>query len=350
MNIYLNNTHLTPEERYSLITKNLQEVIGTEQLQQKMKDNELLKIYWGTSPTGKPHVGYLLPLIKIAHFLKANCHVTILFADLHACLDSMKTSWELLELRTKYYEIIIKKVLELLDVDVKYLRFVKGTEFQLSEKYSLDVYKLLSKITVNTAQKAGSEVVKQNENPLISSLVYPILQTLDEEYLDVDAEFGGVDQRKIFMLSQKTMPYLGYKKRIHLMNPMIPSFNAKEIGKMSSSSPASKIDLLDSVETIRNKINKAFCEEGNIENNPLLVFCKYIIFPIMELRETTLKMNGAVEFSNYEVLENFFKNNLVHPKELKQIICEFLIDFLEPLRNMFEDSSELKELIQRAYS
>ena len=30
-----------------------------------------------------------------------------------------------------------------------------------------------------------------------------ILQALDEEYLKVDAQFGGVDQRKIFTFSKK---------------------------------------------------------------------------------------------------------------------------------------------------
>ncbi len=35
-----------------------------------------------------------------------------------------------------------------------------------------------------------------------------------------DAQFGGVDQRKIFTFSEKYLPQLGYAKRIHLMNPM----------------------------------------------------------------------------------------------------------------------------------
>jgi hypothetical protein len=33
--------------------------------------------------------------------------VTILFADLHAYLDSMKAPWELLKLRTEYYKEVI---------------------------------------------------------------------------------------------------------------------------------------------------------------------------------------------------------------------------------------------------
>lgn len=57
---------------------------------------------------------------------------------------------------------------------------------------------------------------------MLSGLLYPGLQALDEEYLGVDAQFGGVDQRKIFTFAEKYLPRLSYRKRIHLMNPMVP--------------------------------------------------------------------------------------------------------------------------------
>ena len=356
---------MNPEERYDLITKNLQEVLGTEELKQKIASKEQLKIYWGTSPTGKPHVGYLVPLIKLAHFLKAGCRVMVLFADLHAYLDSMKTSWDLLEHRTKYYEIVIKKVLQILGVDTSVLFFVRGTQFQLSDRYTLDMYKLLSKTTVHKAQKAGAEVVKQSDNPLMSSLIYPILQALDEQYLEADAEFGGVDQRKIFTLSQEMLPTIGYKKRIHLMNPMIPSFVRDATPepspmnggpKMSSSDPNSKIDLLDSIRAIDQKVNRAFCEEGNMWDNPLLVFCKYVIFPVLELKGTNVftihrpeKYGGNVEFTEYYQLEQSFADKQLHPGDLKKGVREFLANLLAPLREMFEQDKELQTLIKKAY-
>ena len=59
------------------------------------------------------------------------------------------------------------------------------------------------------ARRAVSQVVKQKENPLISSLMYAPLQVLDEEYLKVDAQLVGVDQRKIFVLAGKYLPRLG---------------------------------------------------------------------------------------------------------------------------------------------
>jgi tyrosyl-tRNA synthetase len=89
--------------KLELIKDNLAEIIGEKELLEKLNLDKPLKVYWGTSPTGIPHIGYFLPLIKIAQLVKAGCEVTILFADLHAYLDAMKTSWDLLEFRTKYY-------------------------------------------------------------------------------------------------------------------------------------------------------------------------------------------------------------------------------------------------------
>lgn len=40
-------------------------------------------------------------------------------------------------------------------------------------EYTLDIYKLSSIITEHDAKKAGAEVVKQVEHPLLSGLLYP---------------------------------------------------------------------------------------------------------------------------------------------------------------------------------
>lgn len=58
------------------------------------------------------------------------------------------------------------------------------------------------------------------------------LQALDEEYLKVDAQFGGIDQRKIFTFAEKYLPQLGYQKRVHLMNPMGKIYNINVSYKM----------------------------------------------------------------------------------------------------------------------
>ncbi|XP_076241793.1 tyrosyl-tRNA synthetase isoform X1 [Calliopsis andreniformis] len=338
------------EEKYSLITRNLAEWLGDEKLKSILKQRDL-KLYWGTATTGKPHIGYFTPMSKIADFLKSGAEVTILFADLHAYLDNMKAPWELLELRTQYYEAAIKAMLKSIDVPLEKLKFVKGTEYQLSKEYTLDVYRLTSVVTEHDAKKAGAEVVKQVANPLLSGLLYPGLQALDEQYLKVDAQFGGVDQRKIFTFSEKYLPMLGYEKRIHLMNPMIPGLAGS---KMSSSEEDSKIDLLDNAAVVKKKLKKAFCEPGNVTDNGVLSFTKHVIFPLFKEGELfnvqrTAEFGGDISFDNYEALETAFAKEEIHPGDLKNSVEIYINKLLDPIRKEFEANPKLKSLASKAY-
>lgn len=281
----------------------VKETLGEDRLREILKERDL-NIYWGTATTGKPHIAYFVPMCKISDFLKAGCHVTILFADLHAYLDNMKAPWELLKHRTDYYEILIKTVLESINIPIDKLKFVRGTEYQLTKEFTLDVYRLSSILTEHDAKKAGAEVVKQVQHPMISSLLYPGLQALDEEYLGVDAQFGGIDQRKIFTFAEKYLPMLGYTKRIHLMNPMVPGLSG---GKMSSSEEDSKIDLLDSPEDVKRKIKRAFCEPGNVDENGVLAFFKHVLFSLNEKIVVMKKFEESVTYSSYNEMEKDFQ-------------------------------------------
>lgn len=133
-------------------------------------------IYWGTAITGNPHLGYFVPILKIADLLNAGCKVTILLADLHGYLDNLKTNWDLLSQRIKWYELVIGQMLRRVGVTLDNLKFVTGSSFQLSKEYTLDMYKISALVTTTTMQHASAEVVKQSKNPLLSGLLYPILQ------------------------------------------------------------------------------------------------------------------------------------------------------------------------------
>ena len=64
------------------------------------------------------------------------------------------------------------------------------SDYQLKADYKMDVYRLCSIATDHDAKRAGAEVVKQSSTAPLSSLLYPGLQALDEQYLDVDFQFG----------------------------------------------------------------------------------------------------------------------------------------------------------------
>ena len=119
-------------------------------------------------------------------------------------------------------------MLGVLKVPEDQIHFVTGSEFQLKPDYTMDMYRLHTLISVRDAKHAGAQVVKQTDNPTMTGLMYPTLQALDEQYLDVDAQLGGVDQRKIFTFAQEILPKIGHRKRAHLMTPMVPGLRCKK--------------------------------------------------------------------------------------------------------------------------
>lgn len=375
------SSQLSPEDKYNLITRDLQEVLGGDKVKAILQAQERpVRAYFGTAPTGRPHVGYLMPLCKLADFLKAGVHLKVLLADIHAFLDNLKAPIELVKARAAYYGAIIKAVLQAIGVPVNRLEFVVGSSYQLTPQYTMDQYRLASIVTEHDALRAGAEVVKQVASPLLSSLLYPGLQALDEEHLHADFQFGGVDQRKIFTYAEAFLPKLGYEKRAHLMSPMVPGLKGS---KMSASDKGSKIDFLESPKEIQKKLNEAFCVEGEVEENGVLAFAKAVLFPVARLRaetraeghadlldpkngaagdlhladspEGTLfsinrpeKFGGPLHYASYAQVEADFVAKKLHPLDLKKGVADAITTLLEPVRKAFE-TPELAKLNAEAY-
>ena len=333
-------------DRFELIKRNTAEIIDEKELEELLNKKKNPVVYWGTAPTSSPHVGYFLPMLKVADFLKAGFKVKILLADLHAALDN--TPWNILEKRYKYYKKIIPLIIQAVGVNVKHLEIIKGSDFELKPEYMFDVLQMSSYVSVRDANKAASEVVKMGDNPRLSGLIYPIMQALDEEYLEVDAQLGGTDQRKIMVLARENLPKLGYKSRVEIMNPLVPGLIGK---KMSSSDEKSKVDLLDDEETVIKKLNDAECIAGNPDNG-IMAFLKYVIMTIKQDNKSKFvvkrdqKYGGNIEFLTYEQIEEKFIKKELHPMDLKKAVAEEINNLLKIFR---ENKNVLEKLAKEAY-
>ena len=88
-------------------------------------------------------------------------------------------------------------------------------------------------------------------------------------------------QRGIFEFAERFLPELGYMKRAHMMNPMLPNLFG---GKMSSSHPENtKIMFLDSPETVEQKIREGYQYQGDVKKNGVLAALRDILIPFSEL-------------------------------------------------------------------
>lgn len=335
---------MNTEERYQLVKRNTVEIVTEPELKKLLREKKNPVVYWGTSVTGKPSIAYFFPLLKLRDFEKAGFKVKVLLADLHGALDG--TPWEVLERRYDYYKEAITQIFIALGSNLNKIEFVKGSEFQLKPEYNYDVLKLASMNSIRNCKRAASDVVKMGDNPRLGGLIYPIMQALDEEYLKVDIQFGGTDQRKILMFARENLPKIGYKERIEVMNPMIPGLIGK---KMSSSVGKSKLELADNNNSIRQKINAAKVIAGNPDNG-VMAFLKYVIMTIKEDKKQKFivkrdkKYGGNLVYKNYEDIEKDFVKGELHPLDLKNAVAEEIIILLKKV-----DKDKLKKLEKKAY-
>lgn len=182
------------------------------------------------------------------------------------------------------------------------------------------------------------------------------------------------------MYAAHFLPKMGYAKRAHLMNTMVPGLSG---GKMSSSDPKSKIDFLDSPADIKSKLKAAVCTPGQVEGNGVLAFVKAVLIPVQELQEErarargekfaprdgsalcfvkegapegTLftisrpeKFGGDIHFASYQALEDAYAKEDIHPGDLKGGVTDALIKLLGPIRAKFDANPEWQEAEKNGY-
>lgn len=305
--------------------------------------------------TGRPHCGYFVPALKLAQLLRSGCELTILLADIHGFLDNLKAPIELVAHRAQYYRRVITAMLHATcgPDDVQKLKFVLGSSYQTSSAYAFDILKMTTAVSEHDAKKAGAEVVKQTANAPLSGLLYPVLQVLDEQYLGVDVQFGGVDQRKLFTAAKEWLPKLGYRQRAHIMNPMVPGLQG---GKMSASDPNSKIDLLDDPDTVVKKVRKAECVPKVPDGNGVLSFCEFVLLPAARLKGqpgfvVDRSRDGLPElvYADIAQMHDDYRNDVLTPQILKPAVSKAINALLEPIRKEFHDDPDFQDLVEKAY-
>jgi len=333
------------DDRVALVTRNVAEVV-TEAEVREVLSREAPTAYIGYAPTGEMHIGHYTTIRKLADFLRAGLDVTVLVADLHAHLDDEKSPFDLLDARSRYYQTAIEAMVEAAGASTEDVTFVRGTDFELDREYTLELLRMAAETTVSRVQRAGSEVVRQSDNPKLGGLIYPLMQAQDVAALDADIAYGGIDQRGIYMLSREVLPERDAHKPTCLFAPLLSGLTG---GKMSASEAATSVALTDDRETILDKMEDAYCPAGETEDNGILEYLAYLVFPILEERERPFRIErpdeygGDVVYESYAALEADFLAEELHPLDLKQAAGEYVAEFVTPIRERLAGDPDLLE-------
>ncbi len=313
------------EAKISLVTRNAVEVVTEEELKQLLESKDKLRAYVGYEPSGEIHLGHMMTVNKLIDLQNAGFEVTVLLADIHAYLNE-KGGFEEIKKIAEYN----KRAFIALGLDESKASFVLGSDFQLDKDYVLDIHRMARITTVNRARRSMDEVSRRKEDPMVSQMIYPLMQALDIAHLRVDLAVGGIDQRKIHMLARENLPRLGYQSPVCLHTPILVGLD----GEKMSSSKGNYISVRDSEKDVEVKIRKAFCPAKQIDDNPIIQIAQYHIFPKFDkiVVERDEKFGGDLEYESFEELVKDFVSGELHPLDLKKSVAKYLNNILRDVR------------------
>ena len=380
---------MTTEEKFNLITRNLEEVLTEEELKDLIECCSPLRHYQGFEISGKVHLGTgLYSMLKIRDLQKAGIETTVLLADWHTWLNKKLdgTLATATRMARSYFEEGMKAAAICAGANPDKIEFVLGSEHyqKLNADYWFTVVKV-SKATTLSRMLRSTTIMGRKETEVSDAamLIYPAMQAADIFTLSVNLTHAGTDQRNVHIVARDTAEELGFPKPVaihhHLLQGLlkppiwpIPEGNRDETVeaiKMSKSKLDSAVFIHDSPKEIRRKVGNAFCPEREVKFNPILDWTKHLIFYYSASQGQTLQgvsfkdtpfvivrkaeHGGDKTYSAYEDLEKDYVEKKLHPQDLKAAVAEWLIAKLEPARKYFEDPTkkaaleEIEELTKK---
>ncbi len=349
------------QERLELIREVSEEILGEDELKELLKTKKKIIAYDGFEPSGKIHIAQgLLRTINVNKLTKAGIYFKFWVADWFALMnDKLDGDLEKIKAVGEYSVEVWKAC----GMDLKNVEFIWAAD-SMNQDYWLSVLRIARLNSVKRVTRC-SQIMGRSESASLSAaqIFYPIMQTADIFYLNADIAQLGMDQRKVNVLAREVAPKIGKKKPIAIHHHMLMGLtkpkaegltgaDAAIAKKMSKSDPNSAIFMTDTTEEINKKFKKAYCPEGIAEDNPVLEYCRYIVFEkVKQFKiERPEKFGGDVSFNSYEDLEKAFTAKEVHPMDLKLATAKYIDEFIEPIRKHFNTNPKAKKLLEKVNS
>lgn len=343
-------------EKVCLVQEVGEEVLTVEELRGLFESKKRPLAYDGFEPSGRIHIAQgLMRAANVNKMLRAGCDFMMWVADWHA-LANNKFGGDMVKIRTtgEYFVEVWKAC----GMDVDKVRFVWCGDVVDDGDYWMKVLQVARSSSVQRLVRC-SQIMGRKESELLSGaqLMYPAMQVADMFQMGVDIAQLGMDQRKVNVLAREVGPKLGFQKVVavhhHMLMGLLPPQSQEKESidrsvdlKMSKSNPDSAIFMDDSASEISRKLEKAYCPAKIVHENPVLEYCKYIIFEFEKSFriERPAKFGGLLEFVSFESLRNAFEAGEVHPLDLKKAVAGALDRLIQPVRKHFEKGKAKKLL------
>ncbi|GAA0787812.1 tyrosine--tRNA ligase [Hathewaya limosa] len=230
------------EEQIKIIQKGADEIIGLEDLKEKLekanKENKSLTVKLGLDPSAPDiHLGHTVVLRKIKQLEDLGHKAIILIGDFTGMIGDPTgksktrkplTKEQVLE-NARTYE---KQIFKVLDKDKTTVRF--NSEW-LSELKLEQVVKLASTMTVaRMLEREDFKKRYENQQAIgIHEFFYPLMQGYDSVELKADIELGGTDQRFNVLMGRMLQKEYGQESQATIFMPLLEGTDG--VNKMSKS-------------------------------------------------------------------------------------------------------------------
>lgn len=326
-----------------------EEVVNPDELNILLNKKPNPVAYDGFEPSGRMHLAQgLLRAHNVNKFTKAGIKFKFWVADWFALMN-LKLGGDLKKIQNAGKLMI--ETWKASGMNLDNVEFIWSSDEinKRSDEYWKLVLDIATKFNLTRIKKCTQIMGRDESDDLAASQIfYPVMQAADVFFLNVDICSLGMDQRKVNMLCRE---YSKKAKRkfapVIVSHHMVMGLDGSD--KMSKSDPDNAIFMDDSEQEVKRKIKKAFCQPKVVENNPLLDWTKWILFPILEkIIIPSDEKWGTPErvYQSYQELEKDFAEEAIHPNDLKKSMTNHINQLLEPVRKHFEENSEAKNLLK----
>ena len=225
-------------KQLEIIKQGIEEIIGEDDLVQKLKDNKTLTIKVGFDPTAPDlHLGHTVLLRKMRQLQDLGHKVIFLIGDFTGKIGDPtgknKTRPPLtdkeIEENAKTYQ---DQVFKVLDKDKTVVDFNSRWGDKMS---GADMIKLAAQSTVARMIERDdfSKRFKNNQPISIHEFLYPLMQGYDSVELEADMELGGTDQKFNLLVGRDLQKSAGSKPQTIMTLPLLEGLDG--VKKMSKS-------------------------------------------------------------------------------------------------------------------
>ena len=226
------------KQQLEIIKQGIEEIIGEDDLVQKLKDNKTLTIKVGFDPTAPDlHLGHTVILRKMRQFQDLGHKVIFLIGDFTGKIGDPsgknKTRPPLTDEEIKANaDTYAEQVFNVLDKDKTIVDFNSRWGDQMT---AADMIKLSAQSTVARMIERDdfSKRYKNNQPISIHEFLYPLMQGQDSVELEADVELGGTDQKFNLLVGRDLQKTQGMSPQTIITLPLLEGLDG--IKKMSKS-------------------------------------------------------------------------------------------------------------------